>query len=172
MTTTFEDRLLTELVAALPRKRQVPKKLLAGAAVAAALTAIALHSPAYAIVAEPDGSFVVTMNSTDPADVADVERDLQRRGVPIELVPTTVGCLGVFNEPVTPSHPPLTGPPSRSNHPALFAFRATGPDTFVVRPGVIPAGQVLWVAVADDGRTLATVSGFAAAAAPPPALCN
>jgi hypothetical protein len=178
MTTTFEDRLLTELTATLPesrparRKRWLPAAAVLTAAGAAA-AAITLNSPAYAIEAEPDGSLRVTMNSKDPADVADAETELRQRGVPIELVPSTLDCLGVLDRPpVTPDHPPLTGPPSRDNHPALFAFQNAGEDAFVVRPDVIPAGQVLWVAVADSGQTLATVSAFAADGAPPPQLCG
>ncbi|SCL21849.1 hypothetical protein GA0074692_1270 [Micromonospora pallida] len=178
---TFEDRLLaqlrTELPSAPPPARR--KRWLIGAtaimtAAGAAVTAATVGHAAYAIEAAADGGLVVTMNSTDAADVARAEADLKDRGVRIELVASTHDCLDVLGAPlvVPPHHPPLTGPPSRELHPELYAFQATGDGGFVVRPDVIPAGEVLWVALADDGQTLATVAKFAPAGTPQPDFCT
>jgi hypothetical protein len=56
--------------------------------------------------------------------------------------------------------------------PALYAFDAlTGDDTFAVRPDVIPAGHALWVAIADNGTNLVTVSDFRPLGSPQPDFC-
>ncbi|MEU4565064.1 hypothetical protein [Micromonospora sp. NPDC023956] len=177
MTNTFEERLLAQLRTELPASAGAGRKpwLVAAALVAVSGTAVAgltMVPPAYAIEVAVDGSVTVTMNSMDADDVAEAEADLKSRGVRIELVATTHDCLGVLDAPsVVPSHPPLTGPPSREQHPELYAFDALGDGVFVVRPDVIPAGEVLWVALADDGDTLATVADFVPAGAPEPDFC-
>ena len=173
MTTTFEDRLLAELRTVLPAPQRPARRsrwLLGGAtaAVGAAIAAIALVPPAYAIHTEPDGNLTITMNSSDPEDIAAAETDLKARGVRIELVASTHDCLGVLGAPtVLPSHPPLSGPPSPELHPELYAFRTIGDGRFFVHPDVIPADDVLWVAFADDGHTLVTVAQFAPAGTQP-----
>ncbi|MFI6823298.1 hypothetical protein ACIBJE_20415 [Micromonospora sp. NPDC050187] len=178
VTTTFEERLLAHLRTELPPpSRAGGRRWLVAAAATVALAGtgvagLATVRPAYAIEVGSDGSLTVTVNSIDAADVAEAEADLKRRGVRIELVAATHDCLGVLGAPlVVPSHPPLTGPPSREQRPELYAFQATGDGVFVVRPDVIPAAEVLWVALADDGNTLATVAGFVPTGAPGPDFC-
>lgn len=176
--TTFEDRLLDQLLSELPPPRPARRARwwtvgAVTAAVAALLAGLTVGPPAYAVDEGADGSLTVTMHSIVAADVADAEAELKERGARIELVATTHDCLGVLGAPlVVPSHPPLSGPPSRDQRPELFAFQAKGDGRFVVRPDVIPAGQVLWVALADNGTTLATVAGFATEGAPQPNLCR
>ena len=172
-TMTFEDRLLAQLRDELPPPR--PRWLRTGviAAAACAVAAIlALGQPAYAIRSQPDGSLTVTMNSTEPGDVAAAETELKSRGVRIELIASTHDCLGVLGAPlVTPSHAPLTGPPSLDQLPELYAFVPEGDGRFLVRPEAIPAGQVLWVAIADGRGSLVSVAQFAPAGAPQPRVC-
>ncbi|BCL17307.1 hypothetical protein [Micromonospora sagamiensis] len=179
LTNTFEERLLAQLRTELPPRAEAGRKpwLVAAAAMVAvtgtALAGLTMVQPAYAIEVADDGSLTVTMNSTDADDVAEAEADLRSRGVRIELVATTHDCLGVLGAPsVVPSHPPMTGPPSPDQRPELYAFDAAGDGVFVVRPGVIPADEVLWVALADDGDTLVTVADFVATGAPAPDFCG
>ena len=179
---SFEDRLLEHLHEHLPDQRPVRRSrwtlaAAAAAAVAAAAAAVVgliTAQPAYAIRTAPDGAVLITFNSTSAKDVARAETDLQRRGVRIELVAATHDCLGVLGARLlpTPPHPVSSGPPSRENMPALYAFESlTGGDTFAVRPDVIPAGHALWVAIADNGTTLLTVSDFRPLGTPQPHFC-
>ena len=174
---TFEDRLLTQLVAQLPPPRPVVTRRwwTAGAviaAVAALVAALTVTQPAYAVEQGADGSFRVTMNSTDAADIAEAEADLKARGIRIELVASTHDCLNVLGGPVMESPPhELHGPPSRHHLPEVFAFQPQRESRFVFRPEFIPAGEVLWVAIADSGTTLATASDFETIGAPQPDFC-
>jgi hypothetical protein len=166
-----------------------------GTAVAGALAAILVvvtTGPAYAIRPRPDGSFDVVLSGTDPTDLADVETDLQQRGAPVELVAQSLSCLGVLDRPrlASPPHASRSGPPSEEDYPEFHAFRPVLADdgarrnpitggalesrewAFTVQPRLIPAGQVLWVAVAGtDSATLVLVVEFAPAAAGQPDFC-
>ena len=190
----FEDRLLRQLLEELPehadhraptrRRRLMVAAGALGTAVAGALAAVLVvvaSGPAYAIRPRTDGSFDVVLSGTDPARLADVERDLQRRGASIELVSRSQDCLGVLNAPrlATPPHPMPSGSPSEADFPEFHAFRPViGGDgarrnpitgeplgtrewAFTVQPRLIPAGQVLWVAVGGtDSATLVLVVEF------------
>ncbi|WDZ85205.1 hypothetical protein [Micromonospora cathayae] len=178
------------------------RALLAGAggltaAVAALLAGTLVGNtghPAYAIESEPDGRLAVVLYSITAADVAKAEADLQQRGVRIELV-ADPACLDVLTAPRLPSppHPLPSGPPSVRDYPEFHAFAPVtgnpgdrrnpitgeplGPQerAFTVRPDLIPAGEVLWVALAGaeaEGATLVKVSGFAPVGAPQPNLCG
>ncbi|MEH1127910.1 hypothetical protein [Micromonospora sp. CPCC 206061] len=207
-TDRFEDRLLEQLRADFPRdsrpeatgashRRRMLRRI-AAPAVAAAATAVVgalivtAANPAYAIRAEPDGSFAVVLYSTDAADLAKAEQELQRKGARIELIPATMDCLGVLNAPqlTSPPHPTPSGPPNEEDHPEFLAFwpvigdeqQRSNPITgetlrpqeraFTVRPDLIPTGQVLWVAVAGgQTSTLAMVVQFEPVGAGQPEVC-
>jgi hypothetical protein len=182
---SFEDRLLEHLQEHLPDQSPARRSRWAVAAAAvtavatavaaaAAVVGIATAQPAYAIETASDGALLITFNSTDAKDVARAEADLQRRGVRIELVAATHDCLGVLGAtPLpTPPHPLPSGPPSRENMPALYAFDALPRNgTFAVRPDVIPAGHTLWVAIADNDTNLVTVADFRPVGSPQPEFC-
>ena len=179
---SFEDRLLEHLREHLPEQSParrgrwtIAAALATVIAAAAAVVAMVTAQAAYAIQTAPDGAFLITFNSTDAEDVARAAADLQRRGVRIELVAATHDCLGVLGAaPLpTPPHPLPSGPPSRENMPALYAFDAlAGDDTFTIRPDVIPDGHTLWVAIADNGANLVTVSDFRPLGSPQPNFCS
>lgn len=181
---------------------QRPRRLLlgVGALVTAGVAALAgglivsTATSAHAIHARSDGSFVVVLDGTTAQDLAAVEHELQDRGARIELVTETLDCLDVRRAPdssrsAKPHGSIPDGPPPPGMFPWFDAFQvaddrrdpATGNRlqshewAFTVRPGAIPAGQVLWVAVngpGTPGSGLVTVAGFAGIGAGPPQFCS